>query len=141
MEKKNIQIVNVKVDAITKVSKTLYPGSKVIAINKDEKFELNGAFEITGNIAPKPPRGIMPKEIWLEKRHDALGQAIERYLAADRNIPLKWIEEYNDLKQVIKESINSKKAMTDKTFEIVRDELAKAYAKRRNEINTLDKEQ
>lgn len=45
----------------------------------------------------KPPIGITPKEIWLLKRKISLYEAIERYLHAGINIPVKWVEEYNSI--------------------------------------------
>ncbi|WP_297439068.1 hypothetical protein [uncultured Clostridium sp.] len=45
----------------------------------------------------KPPLGIKPKFIWEDERLFELGCAISRYLKANLNIPIKWIEEYNEL--------------------------------------------
>lgn len=45
----------------------------------------------------KPPIGLMPKSIWKEHRLLEVSAAIQRYLDAGCLIPLKWIEEYNEL--------------------------------------------
>lgn len=45
----------------------------------------------------KPPLGVKPLEIHAEGRLNDLRGAIQRYMAAGREIQLKWIEEYNDL--------------------------------------------
>ena len=53
---------------------------------------INISFEIK-----KPPLGVMPKEIWIEKRKLDLSRAINEYVAA--RIPFKheWIDELKDL--------------------------------------------
>jgi len=45
----------------------------------------------------KPPLGIQPRYIWESFRLQELGEAIERYLSVNKTIPLKWIEEFNEL--------------------------------------------
>lgn len=42
-----------------------------------------------------PPIGIEPKYIWEGKRHTAICEAITRYYQAGLEIPIEWIEEYN----------------------------------------------
>lgn len=44
-----------------------------------------------------PPLGIMPKKLHDEIRFKELGSAIYRMLAAYEEVPVEWIEEYNDL--------------------------------------------
>ena len=44
-----------------------------------------------------PPLGVMPRFIWDEKRLEDLKGAIGRYLAANKPIHIKWVEEYNEL--------------------------------------------
>lgn len=45
----------------------------------------------------KPPLGIIPKDIWEMQRLKELMEAISRYYNDIRVIPIKWIEEYNEL--------------------------------------------
>lgn len=45
----------------------------------------------------RPPQGIMPKYIWDERRRDEIKEAIVRFIEVNRTIPVKWIEEYNEL--------------------------------------------
>lgn len=43
----------------------------------------------------KAPIEIEPIHIWKEKRYQDLCEAIKRYLDADKEIPIEWVEEYN----------------------------------------------
>ena len=45
----------------------------------------------------KPPLGLVPKRIRQEHRFTEVCEAIERYYAASKKIPLEWVEEYNEL--------------------------------------------
>lgn len=47
-------------------------------------------------MAEKPPIGIMPKYIWVEKRVDELKKSILRYKAAELEIEPAWIRELMD---------------------------------------------
>ena len=40
---------------------------------------------------------VMPKSIWDRKRIASLKEGIRRYLDADKDIPVDWVTEYNDL--------------------------------------------
>ena len=46
----------------------------------------------------KPPLGLMPEFIWIEKRIYEIDAAIKRYSAAKKAIPINWIAEYGKLK-------------------------------------------
>jgi hypothetical protein len=52
---------------------------------------------VNEGIKPKPPLGIMPRNIWNLKRIDDLNNAINRYYEAGFKVPMEWLEEYNDL--------------------------------------------
>lgn len=55
---------------------------------------------VDGNIfiaKPKPPLGVMPRDIWDRKRKEELAEAMARYLEAGMKIPTEWIEEYNEI--------------------------------------------
>ena len=45
----------------------------------------------------KPPLGLMPKFLWDSERLSDITNAINRYLTAEKEIPIEWIEEYNKL--------------------------------------------
>lgn len=44
----------------------------------------------------KPPIGIIPRYIWELKRIKELKSAIRRFIAAGKEIPIEWVNEYND---------------------------------------------
>lgn len=52
---------------------------------------------------PKPPLGVMPRDIWDRKRQEELADAMLRYLEAGMKVPLEWIEEYNEISDRSKE--------------------------------------
>ncbi len=45
----------------------------------------------------KPPIGLIPKSINDQKRYHEVCEAITRYYNASLEIPIEWIEEYNEL--------------------------------------------
>ncbi len=45
----------------------------------------------------KPPLGIEPRELHDEARQHELISAIYRYINANKEIPIQWIEEYNNI--------------------------------------------
>lgn len=45
----------------------------------------------------KPPLGLRPKKFWNEERVNNIIQAINRYVCANKQIPVEWVEEYNEL--------------------------------------------
>jgi hypothetical protein len=47
--------------------------------------------------APKPPLGIKSRAIHDALRIDEIHAAINRFICADKPIPLEWITEYNEL--------------------------------------------
>jgi len=47
--------------------------------------------------ADKPPIGIIPKTVHASIRRMSIKSAIRRYTKADKEIPLAWIHEYNEL--------------------------------------------
>lgn len=49
------------------------------------------------NCAIKPPLGLVPKWVRQKERYEEVCQAIARYYNANREIPIEWIEEYNEL--------------------------------------------
>jgi ribosomal protein S27E len=50
----------------------------------------------------KPPLGIMPRRIHDSIRARELVNAIERYIDACKEIPIEWVEEYNELTEYLK---------------------------------------
>lgn len=49
----------------------------------------------------KPPIGLTPKRIWLSMRFNDIKSAIERFTADNHTISIEWIEEYNELAELI----------------------------------------
>lgn len=47
------------------------------------------------------PLGLMPHDIWVLKRLQAICEAIERYTKYKMEIPIEWIKEYNVLVQEV----------------------------------------
>ena len=45
----------------------------------------------------RPPLGVKPKWLHDEERREELKFAIERHLAESEEIPVEWVEEYNEL--------------------------------------------
>ena len=63
-------------------------GIKTEGVDKSLIYAMNG---------DKPSLGVMPKSIWDRKRIASLKEGIRRYLDADKDIPVDWVTEYNDL--------------------------------------------
>lgn len=47
----------------------------------------------------KPPLGLMPKNIWIEKRIEDIAQAIRRYIESNFHVPQEWIDEKEKLRK------------------------------------------
>ena len=43
------------------------------------------------------PLGLAPKLVWQNNRITQILEAINRYITAGREIPIRWVEEYNEL--------------------------------------------
>lgn len=52
-------------------------------------------FNVTDS-TKRPPIGIKPKYVWKEERKRELLQAIIRYGEASKQVPEKWIKEFNE---------------------------------------------
>jgi len=52
----------------------------------------------------QPPIGLTPKVIHNINRVNEIKAAITRYAEVDKEIPIKWIEEYNELTKSLKDS-------------------------------------
>lgn len=52
---------------------------------------------MTDNTVTPPPIGIRPRFIIELQRIEEISGGIIRYLEAKRQIPIEWIEEYNEL--------------------------------------------
>ena len=68
-------------------------------VPKIERMKLN---EGVDEKIKRPPLGLVPKFIIDEKRLNEIKKAIDRYMDENYKIPLKWIEEYNELCDRIK---------------------------------------
>jgi hypothetical protein len=47
--------------------------------------------------APKPPIGLMPRKLWLERRLADVFAAIDRYMAAGVRVQPEWCDERDQL--------------------------------------------
>ena len=45
----------------------------------------------------KPPLGIIPRKFHDEKRMSEIKEAFIRYMESDYEIPVEWLQEYNEL--------------------------------------------
>jgi len=52
--------------------------------------------------AIKPPIGLIPKWVRERERFNDIREAIARYYDAEMEIPIKWVEEYNELIKLTK---------------------------------------
>ena len=52
--------------------------------------------------AIKPPIGLIPKRVRERERLNEIREAIVRYYDAEMEMPIKWIEEYNELIKLTK---------------------------------------
>ena len=43
------------------------------------------------------PLGLAPKLVWQNNRITQIIEAMNRYITAGREIPIRWVEEYNEL--------------------------------------------
>lgn len=64
---------------------------------KDLCEEFGGIYYIDRAIEEKPPLGLKPRRIHDEERVNELANAIHRYVNNVKEIPIEWIEEYNEL--------------------------------------------
>lgn len=48
-------------------------------------------------IHDKPPLGLKPRHLCDEEREKDIKEAIIRYCEADKEIPIEWLEEYNEI--------------------------------------------
>ena len=51
----------------------------------------------------RPPSELVPKSIRQKERFVEICEAICRYYNAECKIPVKWIKEYNELVEIVKE--------------------------------------
>lgn len=91
----------------------------------------------------KPPIGIMPEFVWIEKRKSELKAAIKRYLEANQHVPIEWIVELNKYcdespkRSYVKGGFVVSRVIPDREFKSLR-ELQEYLDKLSDE--TLDKE-
>lgn len=62
----------------------------------DESRDMDNEFPPVRPIE-KPSIGLKPKKYHDDERHSEILGAINRYLIANKQIPIEWIEEYNEL--------------------------------------------
>lgn len=66
-----------------------------------DRYEYDRINRAVNNKKVKPPIGLIPKRLWLSMRFNDIKSAIERYMADNHTIPIEWIEEYNELADLI----------------------------------------
>lgn len=74
-------------------------------------MKTKSGYETDGNLKSgsviRPPLGLMPKEIHDERvkveRFNEVCKAIARYYDAGLKIDIKWIEEYNELVECVRD--------------------------------------
>jgi len=49
-----------------------------------------------------PPLGLTPKWFWQGQRITEIIKALDRYIQAELEIPIEWVEQYNELVAEIK---------------------------------------
>ena len=79
---------------------------KVLKCDRCGKFYTSNEkpVHVDGNILaakPKPPLGVMPRDIWDRKRQEELAEAMARYLEAGKRTPKEWLEEYNEISDLM----------------------------------------
>jgi hypothetical protein len=57
----------------------------------------NICYEDKPSFEEKNTVGLRPKWVWEAKRIGEIAEAIGRYIEAGKDIPMEWIEEYNEL--------------------------------------------
>jgi hypothetical protein len=72
------------------------------SIKPTRQQALKGFLGPTGTDNAKPPLGVMPQQIWMEKRAKELARAIHQYIDAGMYEPVdEWVEELDELWQKI----------------------------------------
>ena len=78
------------------------PFTKEIFTPKNHLLEnIEVDFEQVSN-AKKPPMRLMPKKLHTEQRFAEVCSAVTNYYNASKKIPVEWIEEYNELIDILK---------------------------------------
>jgi hypothetical protein len=73
------------------------PSAKVICDKCTTEYE-----KMKRIVTGKPPLGLVPKKIWMQTRVVEILEATNRYIQDNREIPIEWIEEYNEIIKTIK---------------------------------------
>lgn len=77
----------------------------------------------------RPPLGLVPRDIWfynvLKERIKEIMEALNRYMEAEKKVPVEWIEEYNNtLEELGCDHITSKEKEAEhpdnRMFELVK---------------------
>jgi len=53
--------------------------------------------DFSSDITIRPPLGLKPRKFVIEERLKEIEEAISRYLKAVKQIPIEWLNEYNEL--------------------------------------------
>lgn len=75
-----------------------------VKVHVDEDFVPTLDKILGSDPKPKPPIGIMPRDIYIRKcarqRLEDITQAIARFIAVDVDVPEEWIEEWIEIKRM-----------------------------------------
>lgn len=66
------------------------PDYRAVSINRKIYFEIYP-------LSKKPPLGVMGQKVHDEIREGELGAAIIRYVEAEKEVPMEWVDEYNEI--------------------------------------------
>ncbi len=66
------------------------PDYRAVSINRKIYFEIYP-------LSQKPPLGVKPQKLHDDQRREDLGSSINRRIAAEIEIPIEWVDEYNEI--------------------------------------------
>lgn len=75
-------------EGLKKIYDSNGPEERMVSINNKTYFELE---------TEKPPLGLKPKKFFMDARRDDIMATVERYFERYKEIPIEWIEEYNEI--------------------------------------------
>jgi hypothetical protein len=83
-------------------NKNLYLQS-LLYLDKNDDLENEKQCDIhdVSNSVVRPPLGLVPKFVRQKERYYEVCGAIARYYDAGKKIPIEWVEEYNELVEIV----------------------------------------
>lgn len=74
-----------------------YVCERKVLTNNPRYIPLCGRCKGKAQEKERPPLGVYPRFLHDEKRMEHIAEAIERFTAVGKAVPLEWIEEYDEL--------------------------------------------